>query len=84
MVYHRHSYGAFDSNCPPTVATLSDAGLDTDVYMFPCAGQDPVDQVAQLVDDLQVSVCTAASSTVYFISSSSEQWCQLQCGVVGY
>lgn len=47
------SFGGFDDNAPGSVAALWDGGMaHVDVYMFPCAGQSPVNQANELVDTL--------------------------------
>lgn len=47
------SYGGFDGNAPGSVAALWNGGAaHVDVYMFPCAGQDPASQVNSLVSQL--------------------------------
>jgi hypothetical protein len=39
------SYGGSDPNAPTSLANLKAAGLETDVYAFPCAQGDPAGQV---------------------------------------
>jgi len=54
-----HSYGAFDTNAPASVAAMWAGGMSAvDVYMFPCVGQSAANQANGLVDAL-----TAANVT---------------------
>jgi hypothetical protein len=47
-----HSYGAIDADAPRLIQLSNQAGLSTDVYMFPCRGKDAATQVNQLADYL--------------------------------
>lgn len=53
-----HSFGAFDTNAPVTMANFWDAGYaHVDAYLFPCPSQDAAAQVAGVIANL-----TAAGS----------------------
>lgn len=47
-----HSYGAIDLDAPQNIKLSNQAGLATDVYMFPCRGKNATLQANQLVDFL--------------------------------
>jgi hypothetical protein len=40
-----HSYGAIDINAASLIKQSNNAGLSTDVYMFPCRGKNATTQV---------------------------------------
>lgn len=40
-----HSYGAIDTDAEYNIQKSNEAGLATDVYMFPCRGKSPQVQV---------------------------------------
>lgn len=47
------SIGAIDPNIKTNLKNAQDAGIFfTDIYMFPCRGKSPVDQVGELIDYL--------------------------------
>jgi len=48
-----HSYGSFDDNAPASLSALKSAGINADVYLFPCAGADPSNQVTGMISTLQ-------------------------------
>jgi hypothetical protein len=54
-----HSYGAIDLEAPDNIKLSNQAGLATDVYMFPCRGKSPDLQVSQLVDFLNAMKANA-------------------------
>jgi len=47
-----HSYGAIDTDAPSNIKLSNQAGLATDVYMFPCKGKNATFQANELVDFL--------------------------------
>lgn len=40
-----HSYGAIDLDAKQNILQANEAGLATDIYMFPCRGKDATTQV---------------------------------------
>ncbi len=54
-----HSYGAIDLEAPDNIKLSNQAGLATDVYMFPCRGKSADLQVSQLVDFLNAMKANA-------------------------
>lgn len=44
-----HSYGAIDVDAPENIRQSNQAGLSTDVYMFPCRGKNATIQVNELI-----------------------------------
>ena len=54
-----HSYGAIDLEAPDNIKLSNQAGLATDVYMFPCRGKSADLQVNQLVDFLNAMKANA-------------------------
>jgi hypothetical protein len=53
MVRAWHSYGAFDTDAPASIAALRGAGFkDIDVYMFPCPTKDVGQQVKDMISNL--------------------------------
>ena len=51
-----HSYGALDANAVANLANAAAAGIsNSDVYLFPCRGKDPREQVSDLLVGLSNS-----------------------------
>lgn len=51
-----HSFGAFDTNAPSTLAAASAAGMpNLDVYLFPCSSKSAKSQVSGLMTGLKSS-----------------------------
>jgi len=48
-----HSYGAIDLDAPSLIQQSNNAGLSTDVYMFPCRGKNATVQVNELINYLE-------------------------------
>lgn len=60
-----HSYGAIDTDASSLVQRSNNAGLTTDVYMFPCRGKNASLQANQLVDYLELMTKTAGTPSRY-------------------
>ena len=44
-----HSYGAVDTNAVHGLTNAKEAGLTTDVYLFPCRGKNATTQVNDMI-----------------------------------
>mgnify|MGYP003683967685 CR=1 FL=1 len=44
------SFGGIDANANETLKNAKNAGLETDIYMFPCRGKLPGDQAQEMMD----------------------------------
>lgn len=60
-----HSYGAIDTVAPGSIQLSNQAGLSTDVYMFPCRGKNATTQVNELIDFLDSMMKTPGTSSYY-------------------
>ena len=46
------SFGGMDNNAVQTLQNARSLGMYTDIYMFPCRGKDPIQQVDELMDNI--------------------------------
>lgn len=60
-----HSYGAIDIDAPNSIQRSNNAGLSTDVYMFPCRGKNATLQVNELIDYLEKMMNTPGTASKY-------------------
>jgi hypothetical protein len=60
-----HSYGAIDVDAPNSIQRSNNAGLSTDVYMFPCRGKNASTQVNELVNYLEQMTQTTGTASRY-------------------
>lgn len=60
-----HSYGAIDIDAPNSIQRSNNAGLSTDVYMFPCRGKNATVQVNELVDYLEKMMETKGTASMF-------------------
>ena len=60
-----HSYGAIDTTAQDNIQRSNDAGLSTDVYMFPCRGKSASQQVNELVDYLESMMKIKGTPSAY-------------------
>lgn len=58
-----HSYGAVDQDAPSNIKLSNEAGLATDVYMFPCRGKNATVQANDLVNFLNAMKAASEKST---------------------
>ena len=69
-----HSYGAIDLDAENNIRLANAAGLSTDVYLFPCAGKDPVGQANELITYLN----GFKSSESYFALTTGTIWIDVE------
>ena len=60
-----HSYGAIDVQAAQAIRASNEAGLSTDVYMFPCRGKNATLQVGELIEYLDRLKATPNTSSAY-------------------
>lgn len=84
------SYGALDKNAPQSLTNAKNAGLITDIYMFPCRGKSATAQVDEMFSGISsnlygmiwIDVETNPSSGCGWNGHSADSNCQFVSDII--